>query len=107
MKWFSFRSLAISVFIFDTGMSTRRCFDPHALRIRVNMSAIGSVMLMVAPISSRFLADVEESFVAPGPRPSLPTRFPHTGNHPLQGQLPETNAKQPEAAQKGSRPSAP
>jgi hypothetical protein len=27
-------------------MSTRRCFDPQALRIRVSMSAIGSVMLM-------------------------------------------------------------
>jgi hypothetical protein len=37
---------AISVFIFDTGMSTRRCFDPQALRIRVSISAIGSVMLI-------------------------------------------------------------
>jgi hypothetical protein len=27
-------------------MSTRRCFDPQALRIRVSMSAIGSVMVM-------------------------------------------------------------
>jgi hypothetical protein len=27
-------------------MSTRRCFDPQALRIRVSMSAIGSVMLI-------------------------------------------------------------
>src|SRR6187397_1612078 len=46
MKLFSFRIRAISVFIFDSGMSTRRCFDPQALRIRVSMSAIGSVMLM-------------------------------------------------------------
>jgi hypothetical protein len=29
-------------------MSTRRCFDPQALRIRVNMSAIGSVIVIVA-----------------------------------------------------------
>src|SRR5664279_2459159 len=42
---------AISAFSFDAGISTRRCFDPHALRIRVNMSAIGSVMLI-----SQFLA---------------------------------------------------
>ena len=34
-------------------MSTRRCFDPQALRIRVNMSAIGSVMLMVFVLSFR------------------------------------------------------
>src|ERR1051325_6493665 len=49
MKLFSFRMRTISVFIFDTGMSTRRCFDPQALRIRVNMSAIGSVMLIELP----------------------------------------------------------
>jgi hypothetical protein len=30
----------------DVGMSTRRCFDPQALRIRVSISATGSVMLM-------------------------------------------------------------
>src|SRR4030081_3264673 len=46
MKSFSFRIRATAVFIFDTGISTRRCFDPQALRIRVSMSAIGSVMLM-------------------------------------------------------------
>src|SRR6478735_4649334 len=46
MKLFSFRIRAISTFTFDAGMSTRRCFDPQALRIRVNMSAIGSVMLI-------------------------------------------------------------
>ena len=61
MKLFSFRMRAISVFIFDTGMSTRRCFDPQALRIRVSMSAIGSVMLICFVLcSSRIRADVEE-----------------------------------------------
>src|ERR1035437_1794780 len=59
MKLLAFSSRAISSFIFDAGMSTRRCFDPHALRIRVNMSAIGSVMLIerfpVFPmVSARF-----------------------------------------------------
>src|SRR5687768_2098711 len=47
MKLLSFRILAISTFILDPGMSTRRCFAPQALRMRVNMSAIGSVMLIV------------------------------------------------------------
>src|SRR4051812_47494263 len=37
---------AISTFTFDAGMSTRRCFDPQALRMRVNTSEIGSVMLI-------------------------------------------------------------
>src|SRR5690242_18407679 len=52
MKLFSFRMRAISVFTRDTGMSTRRCRDAHALRIRVNMSAIGSVMLMNSKLLS-------------------------------------------------------
>src|SRR6185503_20144171 len=60
MKLFSFRIRAISVFILDTGMSTRRCRDAQALRIRVNMSAIGSVMLMWSLLSSRIHSDVEE-----------------------------------------------
>src|SRR3954470_2231203 len=49
MRLCSFRMRAISTFIFDAGISTRRCFAPQALRIRVNMSAIGSVMLIVGP----------------------------------------------------------
>src|SRR6185503_17131610 len=46
MKLFSFRIFAISTFSFETGMSTRRCFAPQALRMRVSISAIGSVMLI-------------------------------------------------------------
>jgi hypothetical protein len=38
---------AISLLTFEAGMSTRRCFDPTAFRIRVSISAMGSVMLMV------------------------------------------------------------
>jgi hypothetical protein len=44
MKLLSFSSRAIWTFSFDDGMSTRRCFCPLALRMRVSMSAIGSVM---------------------------------------------------------------
>mgnify|MGYP006196474547 CR=1 FL=1 len=47
MKLLSFRIRAISVFTFDAGMSTRRCLAPQALRIRVSISAIGSVMLIL------------------------------------------------------------
>src|SRR5438128_1545390 len=46
MKLFSFRIFAISTFSFETGMSTRRCFAPQALRMRVSISAIGSVILI-------------------------------------------------------------
>src|SRR5258705_3838361 len=46
MKLFSFRIFAISTFSFESGMSTRRCFAPQALRMRVSISAIGSVMLI-------------------------------------------------------------
>src|SRR3954470_905065 len=35
---------AISAFNFEAGMSTRVCFECTALRMRVSMSAIGSVM---------------------------------------------------------------
>src|SRR6266436_6487280 len=94
MKLFSFRIRAISVFIFDTGMSTRRCFDPHALRIRVNMSAIGSVMLIGFLESSRIC-------------PSLPRRLSDSGNHPRQGQLAETDATHAEPAEKRPRAAAP
>src|SRR6476646_5915625 len=52
MKLFSFRILAISTFSFETGMSTRRCFAPQALRMRVSISAIGSVMLIESFSSS-------------------------------------------------------
>src|SRR5687767_3310258 len=60
MKLFSFRIRAISSFIFESGMSTRRCFDPQALRMRVNMSAIGSVMLMVVALSPARLLDARD-----------------------------------------------
>jgi len=51
MKLLSFKIRAISSFIFDNGMSTRRCLDAHALRMRVSMSAIGSLRLMLSEFS--------------------------------------------------------
>src|SRR5574338_1011616 len=108
MKLFSFRIRAISVFTFDTGMSTRRCFDPHALRIRVSISAIGSVMLMSCvlvpyrirpgtPGSQRTCRNEWES-VKRSARVArcLPARLAHARDHPLERQVAETDAAEAE-----------
>src|SRR6185503_1806987 len=104
MKLFSFRIRATSLFILDTGMSTRRCFDPQALRIRVNMSAIGSVMLMKTILGSPYprrtwerLRDERRTETA---RQTLPAGFAHARNHSGQRQLAEADAAQAEPAQK-------
>src|SRR5688572_5307073 len=60
MYEFSLRIRAISSLIFDNGMSTRRCFDPQALRMRVSISAIGSVMLMMWLLSPARLLDARD-----------------------------------------------
>src|SRR3989449_9777752 len=62
-------------------MSTRRCPAWQALRTRVSMSATGSITL----ISRSVL---------------LPTGFTHAGNFPAQRELAETNAAQPELAER-------
>src|SRR5512146_209336 len=68
-------------------MSTRRCFDPQALRIRVSMSAIGSVMLIrVSRVSRRSPAALVDS-----------------GNHSLERQSAEADAAQAELPQKRAR----
>src|SRR5215213_4239052 len=112
---------AISVFIFDTGISTRRCFDPHALRIRVNISAIGSLMLMLLPqflsfpetwrmVTGCWLLVAGDWSLVVGSCQQLVTRgqqlpgcLSHAGDHPLQRQLAETDTAQPEATQKRAR----
>src|SRR6476659_2798727 len=98
---------AISVFIFDTGMSTRRCFDPQALRIRVSMSAIGSVMLMSDSLvlsypEGRGGLNVKYLQLTAGSC-QLPARLPHARDHPEQRQLAEADAAEAEAAQEGAR----
>src|ERR1035437_7733631 len=123
MKLLAFNSRAISSFIFDAGMSTRRCFDPHALRIRVNMSAIGSVMLIerfpVFPmVSARFRGLLRsESAVTASNRflvvghwflavandqllstlfLSLPRSLPDSRNKPHQSHFSKRNSRKPE-----------
>src|SRR6185503_19287965 len=136
MKLFSFRMRAISVFTFDTGMSTRRCFDPQALRIRVSISAIGSVMLMSSiPFPYRIprhhrhhetCRNLSESVASRGPcaacsrvieprwstRPPrsrlrlarmLPAGLSHAGDHPVEREVAEADAAEPELPKKGAR----
>src|SRR5512141_1242077 len=86
MKLFSFMIFAISTFTFEPGMSTRRCFAPHALRMRVNISAIGSVMLIYD---------------------SSPAGLAHAGNHSLQRQFAETDSANSKFPEEGARASAP
>src|SRR5213080_3294643 len=69
-------------------MSTRRCPAWQALRTRVSMSATGSITL----ISRSVL---------------LPTGFAHAGNFPTQRELAETNAAQPELAERPPAATAP
>src|SRR5687767_10415106 len=103
MKLFSFRIRAISVFILESGTSTRRCFDPHALRIRVNMSAIGSVIdiELLTPLLSYPLGTCRNQSEF-----GLPTRLPDTGNHPVQRQLPETDPADAKSTQVCTRAAA-
>src|SRR2546423_14270944 len=100
MKLFSFRILAISTFSFETGMSTRRCFAPQAFRMRVSISAIGSVIL----INSFSL-----SYRIPlGTRRSewLPARLADAGDVSRQRHLSETDSAEPEFSQESARSSA-
>src|SRR5688572_17541861 len=76
---------ATSTFSLDTGMSTHRCAVEPAFRMRVSMSAIGSVIMMVS---------------------SSPARLAHAGDLALEGELPEADAAESELADEGTRPTA-
>src|SRR5215213_2059308 len=99
MKFPSFRIRAISTFTFDVGMSTRRCFDPQALRIRVSMSAIGSVMLIVLSFSYRIPVGTFRN-------ECLPAGLAHARDEPLERQVAEADAADAKLAEKGARASA-
>src|SRR3972149_8866041 len=66
----AFRIPAIFTFSFAAGMSTFSCSARLALRMRVSMSAMGSVTMSC---------------------PLLPRRLDHARNLALQGQLPEAD----------------
>src|SRR6059058_672380 len=75
---------AISSFSFDDGISTRSCSALLALRMRVSMSATGSVSIC-------FL---------------LPGALRHAGDHALVGELTQADPAEPELLEHGARPAA-
>src|SRR5215210_631408 len=107
MKLFSFRILAISTFSFDTGISTRRCFAPQALRMRVSISAIGSVML-IKSISSFYRIPTKSAVrrLRRVKMNGLPARLADARDVSRQRHLTETDSADAELAQQRARSSA-
>src|SRR5918999_2891856 len=88
----SSRMRAISTFSLEAGTSTRACFAMTALRRRVSISAIGSVIVRVRPLLATSYR--------------LPATLCHASHVALQRQLAEAEPAQRELAHVGSRPSA-
>src|SRR4051794_22155329 len=80
---------AISSLSLEFGISARSCSALLALRMRVSMSATGSVSIGSTPRSS------------PSPR-----ALRHAGDHALVGELPQADAAEPELLEHGARPAA-
>src|SRR5438045_866626 len=92
---------AISAFNREVGMSTRVCLAVTALRIRVSMSAIGSVISLnlcrpraTGPHSRRAVHQL------------LPAALGHPGHVAFERQLPETQTAERELPHVGARPAA-
>src|SRR5687768_4441025 len=114
---------AISSFSFDAGTSTRVWRDWTALRIRVSMSAIGSVIPCprgpgAAPASrlqrarttaARFPAVRPPTVAGLRSRPcgALPAALGHTRDLALEGELTETETAQGELPEVRPRPATP
>src|SRR5438105_6195591 len=98
---------AIESFIFDAGMFTYSCFAVTALRIRVSMSAIGSVMFKacVSSFSRAHPLQVLSGRTAICD-PALPARLLHSGQLSLKRHPPEADPAQREIADVGARPPA-
>src|SRR4051812_16522103 len=90
----------MSILIRDAGISVRVCFAVTALRIRVSMSAIGSV------ISQLSIASARVSWRAPAARTNSPTALGHPGNVAFERQLAEAEAAQRKLPHVGARPAA-
>src|SRR6185503_10059129 len=86
MKWFSVSIRASSALSLERGMSTRRWPAVQAFRMRVSMSATGSVMLMRGSLS--------------------PAGFAHAGDVPLERELAEADPAQSELPEHRSNPAA-
>src|SRR5947209_1700618 len=81
----------MAILSFEEGMATCVWRRSVALRIRVNISAMGSDILMMA---------------CSVPSTSLPTGLHDAGHLALERQLPETNPAEPELAHVAARPAA-
>src|SRR5204863_1306994 len=111
MKLFSFRILAISTFSFEIGMSTRRCFAPQALRMRVSISAIGSVMLIKSISSFYRIPTQSPQFAVRSSRRTrrnewLPARLANARDVARECEVSETDSADTELSQKSARPAA-
>src|SRR5215208_6436633 len=76
---------AISSLSLEVGISVRSCNALFALRIRVSMSATGSVSIRLA---------------------LLPRALRHARDHALMGELPQTDPAEPELLEHGARAAA-
>src|SRR5262249_25709188 len=103
MKPSSLRMRAISVFNFEAGTSTFGWRAWIALRTRVSMSAMGSLVIVL-------LLHLHPGYPRPrgasGPRISLPARLDHAGDLAVEGELAEAKAADAEFAQERARPAA-
>src|SRR6478736_9457711 len=75
---------AISIFSLEAGISAFSCSALLALRMRVSMSATGSVSILGL----------------------LPGALRHAGDDALMGELPQADPAEPELAEHGARPAA-
>src|SRR4029078_2453341 len=83
----------MSLLIRDAGITTRVCLAVTALRIRVSMSAIGSVISLL-PVVLGLRCGV------------LPAALRHAGDITVEGELAEAQAAQREFAHVRARPAA-
>src|SRR5262245_36372904 len=99
----------------DAGMSTRVCLAVTALRIRVSMSAIGSVMSQTFESGNWMIwSSGNGRRAAPSPITllpdysitPLPTALRHACHVTLERQLPEAEAAERELPHVGARPTA-
>src|SRR5438270_13172723 len=97
MKPSSLRTVAIATFIFDAGIDTASCFACTPFRIRVSMSAIGSV-IPTRTASYRFVPPISPS--------SLPTRLRHARDLSFKRVLAEADPAHGKHADVAVRPAA-
>src|ERR1700682_2043978 len=101
----SLSTLVIANLTLDVGICAVAFSASCALRMRVSMSAIGSVMLMCSP-QPRLRSVVSWLIVAPGKRRSLPAGLDHAGNLAAHRDFAQLVAPQPELAVDAARASS-